>query len=212
MNQNLHFVHVIPLSRVERYQVIRPQDTVRVEWFLARFSPEKQHFIHHSTLRNVMLWKKAWRKRAFGKKKQTFVSRDLQFHWKKKNNNNKNDNSKAKTKKQRELKKNRKSSHEETALVMSCLTERKFPLPFYKCATRILFLNKWKPETSILSGQDKHWTLCYLLMTGFFLNLVLFFLLSIFVSFWHFLTWPRPCTGKKPRFALTSGVSIAVNL
>jgi len=49
---------------------------------------------------------------------------------KKNNNNNKNDNSKAKTKKRRELKKNRKSSHEETALVMSCLTERKFPLPF----------------------------------------------------------------------------------
>lgn len=37
----------------------------------------------------------------------------------KKKNNNKNDNSKTKTKKQRELKKNRKSSHEETALVLS---------------------------------------------------------------------------------------------
>lgn len=71
----------------------------------------------------------------------------------------------------------------------------KISLALYKCATRILFLNKWKPETSILSGQDKHWTLCYLLLTGFFLNLVLFFLLSIFVSFWHFLTWPRPGMG-----------------
>lgn len=73
------------------------------------FPWKKQHFIHHSTLRNVMLWNKVWRKRAFGKKKQTFVFQDLQFHWKK-NNNNKNDSSKTKTKKQRELKKNRKAA------------------------------------------------------------------------------------------------------
>lgn len=94
------------------------------------FPWKKQHFIHHSTLRNVMLWNKVWRKRAFGKKKTDFRVSRFAISLKKKNNNNKNDSSKTKTKKQRELKKNRKSSHEETALVMSCLTERKFPLPF----------------------------------------------------------------------------------
>ena len=95
------------------------------------FPWKKKPFIHHFTLRNVMLWKKAWRKQVFGKKNRLSCFEICNFLEKNNNNNNnKKDNSKTKTKKQRELKKNRKSSHEETALSMSCLAERKFPLPF----------------------------------------------------------------------------------
>lgn len=92
------------------------------------FPWKKQHFIHHSTLRNVMLWKKVWRKRAFGKKKQTFVFQDLQFHWKKKQQQERQQQNENKETERTE--EEQKSSHEEIALVMSCLTERKFPLPF----------------------------------------------------------------------------------
>lgn len=195
MNQNLHFVHVIPLIRVERYQVIRPQDTVRVEWFLARFSPEKQHFIHHSTLRNVMLWKKAWRKRAFGKKKTDFLVSRFAISLKKKTQQQQERQQQNENKETDRTEEEQKKQPWRNCASHELPNREKISLALYKCATRILFLNKWKPETSILSGQDKHWTLCYLLLTGFFLNLVLFFLLSIFVSFWHFLTWPRPGMG-----------------
>lgn len=195
MNHNLHFVHVILLIRVERYQVIRPQDTVRVEWFLARFFPEKQHFIHHSTLRNVMLWKKAWRKRAFGKKKTDFRVSRFAISLKKKQQQQQERQQQNENKETERTEEEQKKQPWRNCASHELPNREEISLALYKCATRILFLNKWKPETSILSGQDKHWTLCYLLMTGFFLNRVLFFLLSIFVSFWHFLTWPRPCIG-----------------
>ena len=132
------------------------------------FPWKKKPFIHHFTLRNVMLWKKAWRKQVFGKKKQTFVFRDLQFHWKKQQQQQQQEGQQQNENKETErTEEEQKKQPWRNCAKHELPSREKISLALYKWATRILFLNKWKPETSILLGKDKHWTLCYLLMTGF---------------------------------------------
>lgn len=118
----------------------------------------------HLEKRYVM--EESMKKTSIRKKKQTFVFRDLQFHWKKQQQQQQGQQQNENKETERTEEEQKKQPWRNCAK-HELPSREKISLALYKWATRILFLNKWKPETSILLGKDKHWTLCYLLMTGF---------------------------------------------